>query len=188
MAEIRLLTTADNVKMIAVLDDNVADNYLRAAIMEAQEVGLRGVLGTPLLEALKDKASRGELTGAYAELVNSYAVYYLAYATKAELLHKLAYKARNAGVVKADAEGYEAASATEIDTEVARAQAKADFHCFRMQGWLYENRAQLPELSQVAADRIAATLRSAENTCPIWLGGARGNWYSERNRDLWEDR
>ena len=57
MAEIRLLTTADNVKMIAVLDDNVADNYLRAAIMEAQEVGLRGVLGTPLLEALKDKAA-----------------------------------------------------------------------------------------------------------------------------------
>ena len=134
MAEIQLLTTADNVKMIAVLDDNVADNYLRAAIMEAQEVGLRGVLGTPLLEALKDKASRGELTGAYAELVNSYAVYYLAYATKAELLHKLAYKASNAGVVKADAEGYEAASATEIDTEVARAQAKADFHCYRMHG------------------------------------------------------
>lgn len=186
MAEIQLLTTADNVKMIAVLDDNVADNYLRAAIMEAQEVGLRGVLGTPLLEALKDKASRGKLTGAYAELVNSYAVYYLAYATKAELLHKLAYKASNAGVVKADAEGYKAASATEIDTEVARAQAKADYHCFRMQGWLYENRAQFPELAQVDADRIAATLRSAAS-CGIWLGGARGNWYSERNRDLWGD-
>ena len=89
-------------------------------------------------------------------------------------------------VVKADAEGYKAESATEIDTEVARAQAKADYHCFRMQGWLYENRAQFPELAQVDADRIAATLRSAAS-CGIWLGGARGNWYSERNRDLWED-
>ena len=55
-----------------------------------------------------------------------------------------------------------------------------------MQGWLYENRAQFPELAQVDADRIAATLRSAAS-CGIWLGGARGNWYSERNRDLWED-
>ena len=182
--EIRLITTTDNVKMIAVLDDNIAENYLRAAIMEAQEVGLRGILGSALLDAVKAKIAAGTLAGAYAVLVNTYCVFYLAYATKAELLPKVAYKASNAGVVKAQTEGFVAATAAEIEAEVARAQAKADYYGYAMQKWLRVHAAEMPELTQRDCDRINACLRSADNLCPIDLGGARGAW---NGRDLWEN-
>lgn len=172
---INLLTTEDNVKMIAVLDDNIAGNYLRAAIMEAQEVWLRNIIGTTLLEALKARAAAGTLDGAYATLVNEYAVFYLAYQTKAELLPKVAYKVGNAGVVKGQTEGYVAAGADEIEAEVARAQAKADYHAHRMQLWLRANASALPELTQRDCDRINACLTSMSNRCGIWLGGPRGN-------------
>lgn len=176
MAEIQLLTTTDNVKMIAVLDDNVADNYLRAAIFEAQEVGLRGIVGSTLLDALKAKAKAGTLAGEYAALVNNHAVFYLAYATKAELLPKLAYKASNAGVVRAQTEGYTPATAAEVQAEVARAEAKRDYYAYQMQLWLRANADALPELTAHDCDRINACLRSANNQIGIWLGGARGNF------------
>lgn len=179
--QVQLLTTEENVKMLAVLDDNIAGKYLRAAMLEAQEVGLRGILGSALLGALKERASARTLTGAYAELVNSYAVFYLAYATKAQLVPKVAYKVGNAGVLKhtaSDEDRMGAASAGEIEAEVSRAQAQADFHAYRMQGWLLEHASELPELTQRDSDRIRACLRSAAS-CGIWLGGARGDMYAE---------
>ena len=177
MADIQLLTTTNNVRMIAVLDDNVADNYLRAAMFEAQESGLRGIIGSTLLDAIKAKLFNGdELTSAEYTLVNTYAVFYLAYATKAELLPKLAYKASNAGVVKAQTEGYVAATAAEIQAEVARAEAKRDYYAYQMQLWLRANADALPELTAHDCDRINACLRSANNQIGIWLGGARGNF------------
>lgn len=188
MAQVQLLTTEENVKMLAVLDANIAPNYLYPAIMEAQEVGLRNIIGSNLLEALKTMASQGTLTGYYATLINEYAVYYLAYQTKAELLPKLAYKAGNAGVTKYEKreDGVVSASAAEIEAEIARAQAKADYHCYRMQLWLKDNASELPELTERDCNKINACLRSA-TSCGIWLGGARGTMYGEGCDDC-EDR
>lgn len=174
--EVKLLTTEENVKMIAVLDENIAGNYLRAAIMEAQEVGLRGILGSNLLDALKAKAKDKTLAGAYAELTNAFAQFYLAYAAKAQLLPKVAYKVGNAGVIKTRTEGIEPATAQEVATEVARAQAKADYYCYRMQQWLLAHAKELPELTASDCNRIRACLRSAAS-CGIWLGGPRGDEY-----------
>lgn len=173
--EINLLTTEENVKMLAVLDENIAGNYLRAAIMEAQEVGLRGILGSNLLDALKSKAVEHTLDGAYADLVNKFVQFYLAYAAKAELLPKVAVKVGNAGVIRTRTEGIEPASSQDVATEIARAQAKADFYCYRMQQYLLENRAAFPELCEGDCNRIRACLRSAAS-CGLWLGGPRGNY------------
>lgn len=174
--EVKLLTTEENVKMIAVLDENLAGNYLRAAIMEAQEIGLRGILGTALLESLKAKAAAKTLAGEYEVLVNSFVQFYLAYAAKAELLPKVAYKTGNAGVIKTRTDGIEPASGQEVATEIARAQAKADYYCYRMQNYLLANRAAFPELSEGDCRQIRACLYSAA-TCGIWLGGPRGYGY-----------
>lgn len=176
--DIQLLTTEDNVKLIGGLDENIAGKYLRHAIMEAQEVGLRNIIGTNLLEALKTAAGASTLADEYKTLVDEYIVYYLAYAAKAELLPKVAYKVSNAGVVKGAAEGYTAATPAEMESEIARAQAKADYHAYRMQLWLKANAAALPELTQRDCDRINACLRSSAD-CGIWLGGARGSDYRE---------
>ena len=176
MAKVKLLTTEENVKMIGVLDENLAGNYLRAAIMEAQEVGLRRILGSALLDALKAEAEAASLAGAHADLVNNFVQFYLAYAAKAELLPKVAYKTGNAGVIKTRTDGIEPANAQEIATEVARAQAKADYYCYRMQGYLLEHLAEFPELTAGDCNAIRACLYSAAS-CGIWLGGPRGDYY-----------
>lgn len=170
----QLLTTEANVKALAVLDDNLAGNYLRAAIMEAQEIDLRRIVGTSLLEALKSKAAAGTLDGPYKELVDNYVQFFLAYQTRAQLLPKVAYKAGNMGVIKTSDENVTPASSGEIVAEIARAQAKADYSAYRMQLWLLDNRAQLPELRECDCRQIHACLRSAA-TCGVWLGGPRGH-------------
>lgn len=171
--QVQLLTTEANVKALAVLDDNIAGNYLRAAIMEAQEIDLRRIVGTNLLEALKEKAGSATLSGLYKELVDNYVQYFLAYQTRAQLLPKVAYKAGNMGVIKTSDENVTPASSAEINAEIARAQAKADYSAYRMQLWLLDNQAGLPELTKRDCDKINACLRSAA-TCGVWLGGPRG--------------
>lgn len=173
MAAIQLLTTEANVKLLATLDDNLAANYLRGAIMEAQEVGLRSILGTNLLEALKAKSAAGTLADQYAELVNGYVQFYLAYKSRAELLPKIAHKAGNLGVVKTDDEHCTSVSANELAGDVAEAQAKADYHCYRMQQYLLDNYNLFPELRACDCRRIKANLYSAAS-CGIWLGGPGG--------------
>lgn len=173
MAAIRLLTTEANVKLLATLDDNLASNYLRGAIMEAQEVYLRSILGSNLLDALKAKDAAGTLEDQYAELVNGYVQFYLAYQARVELLPKIAHKAGNLGVVKTDDEHCTPVSANELAADVAEAQAKADYHCYRMQRYLLENYNLFPELRACDCRRIKANLYSAA-TCGIWLGGPGG--------------
>lgn len=170
---IQLLTTEESVKMLAVLDDNIAANYLRAAILEAQEVGLRDIIGGALLDALKERTATNTLTGAYLTLVEDYAQFYLAYKCRAELLGKVAYKVGNAGVVKTSDEHLTPATAGEIEAVQAEAQAKADYYAYRLQRWVCDNAAALPELCESDAAQIRANLRSAA-TCNLWLGGPGG--------------
>lgn len=170
---IQLLTTEESVKMLAVLDDNLAPNYLRAAILEAQEVGLRDILGGALLDTLKERTEAGTLDGYYRTLVEDFAQFYLAYKCRAELLGKVAYKVGNAGVIKTTDENITPATASELESVQAEAQAKADYYAYRMQRWLCENFAQFPELCEITRSQIRANLYSAA-TCGLWLGGPGG--------------
>ena len=173
MAAITLLTTEANVKLLATLDDNLAGHYLRGAIMEAQEVGLRSIIGSNLLDELKRRSAAGTLADQYADLVNGYVQFYLAYQARVELLPKIAHKAGNLGVVKTDDEHCTPVTRDELAADIAEAQAKADFHCYRLQNYLLDNYALFPELRSCDCRRIQANLYSAA-TCGLWLGGPGG--------------
>lgn len=174
MAEaITLLATEANVKLLGNLDENIAGNYLRGAIFTAQETRLRSILGDSLLGALKAKAKAGTLADQYADLVNNYIQFYLAFQTKAQLVPGVAYKIGNMGVIKTDDEHCTPATQNEIIGVQAEAQAEADYHCHRMQLWLLNNRAAFPELRECDCRRIKANLYSAA-TCGINLGGPFG--------------
>ena len=53
MAEI-LLTSEAFVKSVTNVSDNLAGKYILPSIREAQEQGLKGILGDPLLAKVKD--------------------------------------------------------------------------------------------------------------------------------------
>ena len=159
-----LLTSEKSVKQIACINDNVAGEYILAAVTEAQEIKLKKLIEEKTIEAPENAM--------YKELVDQ-CQYYLAYAAASELTYKTTYKITNFGVVKSSDENMTVPPFEDVAKIKDFYQAKADFYCIEFQTFLYENRASFPELTQNKCNRIKANLYSAAS-CGIWLGGPRG--------------
>jgi len=175
MTEI-LLTSERTVKSVTSISDNIAGKYIQSSIREAQDIGLRRIVGDPLLRKVKDLVSTGHIDDpgneAYKEFVDQ-AQLYLAYQTVTELVEKVTYKVTNFGVARTTDENLEAADVDELAKSKYYWQGKADACCIDLQNWLLDNRAGLPELSDRVCHAIQSNLTSAA-TCGLFLGGARG--------------
>lgn len=175
MTEI-LLTSERTVKSVTSISDNIAGKYIQSSIREAQDIGLRRIVGDPLLRKVKDLVHTGHIDDpgneAYKEFVDQ-AQLYLAYQTVTELVEKVTYKVTNFGVARTTDENLEAADVDELAKSKYYWQGKADACCIDLQNWLLDNRAGLPELSDRVCHAIQSNLTSAA-TCGLFLGGARG--------------
>lgn len=171
-----LLTSETTVKSICPISENLAMNYLRPAIREAQEVNLRNIIGECLLTKLKDLVNEETINedenAAYKALVDR-SQYFLAFTATAILTQMVTYKVTNAGVVKTPDERVEVASQPDMAKTTFFYQSKADSEALDIQNWLLENRTAFPELTDCECNKIQAHLRDSAS-CGIWLGGARG--------------
>ena len=172
MAKEILLSSEAFVKEVTSASDNLSGKYILPSLREAQEIGLKGILGDCLLAKLKEMVKTGTLFGAYKRLVD-HCQYYLAYQTIVEVTNKVSYKIGNFGVTKTTDENLQVATPDEIAKMQYYYQSKADACCLDLQNFILENKADYPELSECACRRIEANLHSAA-TCGIFLGGARG--------------
>ena len=175
MAEV-LLTSEKFVKSVTNISDNVAGKFIQPSIREAQEINLRGILGSCLLEAVKSLVKEGTIGNEgnekYKDLVDE-CQYFLAYQTIVELIPKVSYKVGNFGVAKSQDENLYVASVEELARQQYYYQSKADAHCLLLQQWVYDRRASFPELDECDCNRIKANLYSAA-TGGVWRGGPRG--------------
>lgn len=175
MAEI-LLSSEAFVKSVSSISDNLSGKYILPSLREAQEIGLRGILGDTLLDRLKTLIREGDLEteadGVYKILVDR-CQYFLAYVTIVEVTNKVSYKIGNFGVTKSNDENLQVASQDEIAKMQFYYQSKADACCLELQKFLLDHQSDYPELSPCCCDRISSNLKSAA-TCGIFLGGARG--------------
>ena len=175
MAEI-LLSSEAFVKSVTSVSDNLSGKYILPSLREAQEIGLRGILGDSLLAKLKglvlDKSVNEDANVMYKELIDR-CQYYLAYMTIVEVANKTSFKVGNFGVAKSQDENLQVATQDEIAKMQYYYQSKADACCLDLQNWLIDNRTSFPELSDCDCRRISSNLYSAA-TCGIFLGGARG--------------
>lgn len=171
---VQLLTSEDIVKGLLPVSANLAGEYLSAAMFEAQEIGLKGIMGATLLAALKahETASDWAQYPAYKTLKEE-CQYYLAYKTIAGVLPKVSYKICNAGAVQTSDQNVQNLSREAIDAMIEDYTAKADHFCFELQKWLCAHLADFPELGGDEGEAIRANLYSAAS-CGIWLGGPRG--------------
>lgn len=175
-----LLTSEKFVKSVTNISDNVAGKFIMPSIREAQEQGLRGILGDCLLARLKQLVSDGVFLEdpipvdalPYKDLLDR-AQYYLAYKAVVELANKVSYKIGNFGVARSSDENLEVVSQDEIAKQIYYYQSKADGCCLTLQRWILQNKASFPELRACDCAAMQANLRSAA-TCGIFLGGARG--------------
>lgn len=175
MAEI-LLSSEVFIKSVTNISDNVAGKYILASLREAQEVGLKNIIGERLLEKLKSLVKDGKIDEheniRYKYLLNK-CQYYLAYMTIVEMVYKVSYKIGNAGVVKTTDDNLQVATFDEIIAQKEYYQSKADFHCMEVQNYILEDMVGYPEVDENLCRKIHATLHSAA-TCGFFLGGARG--------------
>ena len=175
MAEI-LLSSEAFVKSVTSASDDLSGKCIPPSLREAQEIGLRGILGDDLLAKLKDLIKNGTLEtesgGVYKTLVD-HCQYYLAYMTIVEVTNKVSYKIGNFGVTKTQDENLQVASRDEIAKMQYYYQSKADACCLELQNFLLEHRKDYPELTENSCHKIESNLHSAAS-CGIFLGGARG--------------
>lgn len=175
MAEI-LLSSEKFIKNVTNISDNVAGKFILPSLREAQEINYRGILGDCLLTALKALVESGDIAlpenDAYKDLLDR-SQYFLAYQTVVEVMNKVSYKIGNFGVAKSSDENLQVATSDEIDIQRNYYQSKADAHCYQLQTWLLEHRAEFPELKECDCSRLSSNLYSAA-TCGLWLGGPRG--------------
>lgn len=175
MAEI-ILTSEKFVKSVTSVSDNIAGKYILPSLREAQEQGLKGILGDALLAKLKSLVANKDIdlesNVAYKTLLDR-CQYYLAYAAIVEVTNKVSYKIGNFGVAKSSDENLQVASQDEIGKMQYYYQSKADAHCLDLQNFLLQNRTDYPELTENCCHTIESNLHSAAS-CGIFLGGARG--------------
>ena len=175
MAEF-LLTSEKFVKEVSSISDNVAGKYIQPSIREAQEVWLKSIIGSNLLNYIKAlglaKTLDDPANVAYKELVDR-AQYFLAYTAIVELTNKVSYKIGNFGVTKTTDENLQVATQDEIAKMQYYYQSKADFCALELQQWILDNRTLFPELDDCTCRKIHSNLHSAAS-CGLWLGGARG--------------
>ena len=175
MAEI-ILTSEKFVKSVTSVSDNIAGKYILPSLREAQEQGLKGILGDALLAKLKGLVANKEIdlesNAAYKILLDR-CQYYLAYAAIVEVTNKVSYKIGNFGVAKSSDENLQVASQDEIGKMQYYYQSKADAHCLDLQNFLLQNRSDYPELTENCCHNIESNLHSAAS-CGIFLGGERG--------------
>jgi hypothetical protein len=175
MAEI-LLSSEAFVKSQTSVSDNLSGKYILPSLREAQEIGLKGILGDCLLSKLKSLVKDGTIEASanhkYKELIDR-CQYYLAYVTVVEVTNKTTFKVGNFGVSKSSDENMQVATQDEVAKMQYYYQSKADACCLDLQNWLMENRSSFPELNECDCRRISSNLYSAA-TCGIFLGGARG--------------
>lgn len=162
------------VKALLPIDKNVAGEYLSPAMFQAQEIGLKGILGSRLLAKLKEYEAAGTMSqhAAYQDLKEQCANY-LIYQTIVEVIPMVSYKLANAGVVKAQDEKLVHATRDEVDSQIETYQAKADYFCYELQKWLLANHDSFAELRELEIQDIKSNLYSM-SSCGIWLGGLRG--------------
>ena len=170
MAEV-LLCSETFVKSVSSISDNVAGKYIQPSIREAQEIGLKSIVGSCLLEHLKNLFAGEQLADQYKELVDR-AQYFIAYTAIVELTMKVSFKVGNFGVSRSTDENLSGASFDEIGKLQYYYQTKADYCKLELQQWLLDNHGLFPELKACDCERIKANLYSAA-TCGLWLGGPR---------------
>ena len=171
-----LLVSETFVKSVSSISDNVAGKYIQPSIREAQEVSLKSIIGSNLLNYIKGlglaKTLEEPENAPYKELVDR-AQYFLAYTAIVEITNKVSYKIGNFGVTKSTDENLQVATQDEIAKMQYYYQSKADFCALELQQWILDNRTLFPELDDCACRKIHSNLHSAAS-CGLWLGGARG--------------
>jgi len=146
MAEALLITQQD-IKSLTLTNGNVDPDKLLPFIKMAQDIHLTRLLGTALIDKLKQDIEDSALEGFYATLVVNYCKPVLIHYTMVEWLPFMAYTVGNKGIYKHQAESSESVSKNEVDYLCERERSTAQHYAQRLIDYICANSEQFPEYS-----------------------------------------
>lgn len=171
-----LLVSANFIKNITNIDDNMPGKLIEPAIYESQNEGLRGILGDSLVNRLEELVDTGDIDSEgyemYRELLTK-CQYFLAYTTMANICMLTAVKVSPAGLEQVSDEHMQPLDMDDSFRLQSFYQKKADYLCYQLQNYVLNNRNAYPELKDCDCRMIKANLFSAATT-GLFLGGRRG--------------
>ena len=178
MAKVLLVSTTF-IKNITNISDNISGKLLEPAIYEAQNEGLRGILGDSLVDKLEslvnDNTIYSEVNIKYKNLLDKIQ-YFLAYTAISDVCMLTTVKIDNAGLEQVGDEHMDPLDITDSYRLRDFYQHKADYLCRQIQNYVLKHRSDYPELSNNDCNMIKANLFSAATT-GLWLGGRRNRGY-----------
>lgn len=170
-----LLTNEQYVRGITNIDNNVQSKYLLSAMRESQEIELQEIIGSSMLNKLKNLIFTREIADekniVYKSLLDECQLF-LAYQSIVKLCLTTSVKISNGGLQQTSDENLTVLNIEDTFTVQEHYQQKADYFGKRLQAYILENKEDLPEISEKTCNGIKATLHSAAST-NIFLGGAR---------------
>ena len=168
-----LLLSESTIKARTPLEDNVSGKIILPAIRFAQEQGLREIIGSNLLDKLKDLVEAGTIEGDYRDLLQR-CQDYLCYKALTEICTLTAVKISGAGLQQVSDERMNPISISDSYSVQSWYQNKADYCARLLQNYLVKNYTKFPELSTGQYLDIRSNLYSSA-TSGLFLGGRRGS-------------
>ena len=179
-----LLTNEQYVRGITNIDNNIQSKFLLSAIRESQEINLQEIIGTRMLNKLKNLIFTCEIKDdkniVYKSLLEECQLF-LAYSTIVKLCLITSVKISNGGLQQTSDENVTVLNIEDTFTLQEHYQQKADYFAQRLQAYILNNKEDLPEICESKCNEIRATLHSAAST-NIFLGGARNPSRINRKR------
>ena len=170
-----------------LFSNNVDDGYLNSTIITCQEVYLEQVTGTALYHKLQELVYNqitGEPDGIYApgneaykELLEEMVKPYLKARATVDVMYPIAYKIRNAGVMRNSDTNLQPADMNDIKYLEKQYMTYVAEYEQRLSKYLCDNKELFPELeADVPAYFDKPNLgKDYANECGLWLGSKKNN-------------
>lgn len=154
------------------IDDNLSPKYIMSAIRQAQNSGLKPVLGSKLYKAILSMVSTGEIKLTENELYKSIldeAQDFLGYETISRILVMHSAKIENLGVIKTKDDNTDNASLDELLFLKDYYQSQSDYTKKQLQEYILSIKDELPK-ELICKDMVLDSAYSGG----VFLGGVRG--------------
>lgn len=181
-----LLVSEDTLKSYSTLNDNFFGKNILPCIKTTQDIELKQILGSCLLESLCAKVDDSSIKNientAYKTLLDEYVQPFMIYMTLAHIVTETSTKLSNFGTMVSNDEHLENVSLEERSLVKQQYEYYADNYCKQMQSFLKANKEAYPELECGCncSDETKPNLDSAASTS-LWLGGYRGKIIMDNN-------
>lgn len=184
----KLLVTIETIKANSFIEANVDASKLRQAVLEAQRVEVRGILGATLTDFLLDSVSSVTgiptgLTSVQQEFYDDFVTPMMAAGTEAQYIYAGHYQISNTGVAVVKGSQTEPASDEAVKAAYKRAMNRFDYYAQRaktyildstnptdLQNYYYGSNQNITPQAKVQQGFIYTPYRNNDGCCDNTLG------------------